>query len=154
MQNNTYLFEQKLSAVWRKIGNHAVMTFSTCADNRVSSRPMSVVVIDGKFYCQTDETYLKWQQLQQNSNCALCIKNICIEGKCRNIGKPLDIDNQFFVKEFKKHFLPSYIAYSARPREILLEISPTLIYLWEYKLAKPFMEYFDFENFIYRKEDK
>ena len=40
--------------LWRKIGSHGIMVLSSCAENRVTSRAMSVVVIDGKFYCQTD----------------------------------------------------------------------------------------------------
>ena len=145
-------FDEKLPALWKKIKTHGIMTLSTCSENRVTSRPMSVVVINGKFYCQTDESFLKWQQLRNNPNCALCVKNISIEGKCRKIGRPIDSENQFFLKAFKKSFFGSYIAYSSNPQEILLEITPTLIYLWEYNLTKPYMEYFDFLNFTYHRE--
>lgn len=145
-------FSEKLPALWKKIGSHGVMVLSTCAENRVTSRPVSVVVIDGKFYCQTDENYLKYKQLSENENAALSVKNFSVEGRCKSIGKP--IDNEFFAQAMKKHFLPAYMNYSKLDAERVLEFTPTLIYSWSYELAKPYMEYWDFENLTYRKEYK
>ena len=140
--------------LWKKIGTHGIMALATCADNRITSRQMSVIVHDGKFYCQTAERYLKYQQITQNPNVALCYKNFSIEGECRAIGYPLDESNGFFAVAFKKHFYSSFKKYSALPAEKLLEITPALIYSWEYKLTKPYMEYFDFENQCYRLEEQ
>ncbi|MBD5141516.1 MAG: DUF3795 domain-containing protein [Ruminococcus sp.] len=145
-------FSEQCKKLWKQIGAHGVMVLSTCAENRVTSRSMSVVVIDGKFYCQTDENYLKYKQLMRNENAALCFKNFSIEGKCRSIGKPAD--NDFFIKAMKKYFLPAYMTYSNLDVERVLEITPTLIYSWSYELTKPYMEYWDFENLTYRKEYK
>lgn len=146
-------FLQTLPALWKKIGSHGVMVLSTCAENRVTSRPVSAVVIDGKFYCQTDENYLKCKQLSENENAALSVKNFSIEGKCKSIGKPTD--NDFFITELKKYYPSAYDRWSALDRECVLEFTPTLIYSWSYdKLARPYMEYWDFENMTYRKEYK
>ena len=145
-------FAEKTIALWKKVGTHGIMAFATCADNRITVRQMSVIVCDGKFYCQTDETFLKYKQITQNPNVALCYKNFSIEGKCRIIGHPLDEANSFFADKYKKHFYLSYKSYSSLPTERLLEITPHLIYSWEYKLTKPYMEYFDFENQTYRIE--
>lgn len=116
--------------------------------------PISVVVIDGKFYCQTGADYLKYQQITQNPKAALCVKNFSIEGTCRDLGKPLDNANSAFASAYKKHFLLAYKSYSHIEKERLLEITPTLIYSWSYELTKPYMEYWDFENRSYRKEYK
>lgn len=145
-------FDEKLRELWKKVGTHGIMTLSTCSTDRVTSRSMSMVVIDGRFYCQTDKMYLKYRQISENPNVAVCYKNFSIEGTCRCIGKPLE--NNFFIDAFKKYFYGSYKTYSDLQNEILLEIVPTLIYSWNYKLAKPYMEYFDFVNFIYRREEK
>lgn len=145
-------FSQTLPALWKKIGTHGVMVLSTCAENRVTSRPVSVVVIDGKFYFQTDENYLKYKQLSANGNAALSVKNFSVEGKCRSIGKPSE--NKFFTRAMKKYFLAAYMNYSKLEAERVLEFTPTLIYSWSYELAKPYMEYWDFENLSYRKEYK
>lgn len=146
-------FPQTLPSLWKKIGTHGVMVLSTCAENRVTSRPVSVVVIDGKFYCQTDKNYLKCRQLAVNENAALSVKNFSIEGKCRDIGRPADCEA--FTKAMKKYFLPAYMKYSSLDGECVLEFTPTLIYSWSYdKLARPYMEYWDFEKFTYKKEYK
>lgn len=138
--------------LWKKIGTHGVMTLSTCARNRVTSRPMSMVVLGGKFYCQTDENYLKCQQIRRNPNVAICHKNFSIEGTCHIIGKPLEQD--FFMRAMKKYFRLAAIRWSALPTECVLEIVPTLIYLWDYELTKPYMEYWNFQNMTYCKEWK
>lgn len=145
-------FSSALPVLWKGIGTHGVMTLSTCSENRVTSRPMSVVVIDGKFYCQTDSNYLKCRQVLLNQNVALCHKNFSIEGACRIIGKPMEHD--FFIKAMKKHYRPAVERYSQLSSECVMEITPTLIYSWNYALAKPYMEYWDFENMAYRKEWK
>ncbi len=147
-------FNSKLTALWKKIGTHGVMTLSTCSNNRVTSRQMSVVIVNGRFYCQTNENYLKYQQILQNSNIALCTKNFSIEGKCRDVGKPLDKGNTIIANALKKHFLLAYKAYSHLVVERLLEITPTLIYSWSYEGIKPYMEFWDFQDYTYRKEYK
>lgn len=130
------------------------MILAACTENRVTIRPMSVVVQDGKFYCQTDETFLKYKQVMENPRVALCYKNYSIEGMCKCIGKPLDKENTFFAQVFKKYFYGSYKAYSAIATERLLEITPTFAYVWKYEMAKPYMEYWDFLNGEYWKEYK
>lgn len=150
-QNRNTEFSLYLPSLWKKIGSHGVMTLSTSSVNRVTSRPMSMVTIEGKFYCQTDKAYLKYRQIIDNPNAVVCHKNFSIEGTCRCIGRPLDSKNDFFVNTFKKYFYGSYKAYSALRNERLLEIIPVLIYSWNYKLTKPYMEYWDFKNLIYKR---
>lgn len=147
-------YEESLTKLWKKIGTHGVMTLSTCAANRVTSRKMSVVVINGKFYCQTSENYLKYKQILQNPNVALCVDNFSIEGVCRDVGKPLDEENSIAAKSIKKHFFLAYKHYSHLAEERLLEITPMLIYSWSYDGTKPYMEFWDFEAGSYRKEYK
>lgn len=147
-------FDSKVQQFWEKIGTHAVMTLSTCSNHRVTAQPMSVIVYNQKFYCQTDKTYLKFKQISDNPNVSLCVDNFSIEGKCRCIGIPLDIDNTFFVTAFKKYYPTSFIAYSNIPTERLLEITPTLIYSWNYKFTTPYIEYINFIEKSFRKEYK
>lgn len=147
-------FEQKVQRLWKKLGTHSVMTLSTSADNRVSSRPVSVVISNGNFYFQTSNTYLKFKQLLQNPNASFCVNNYSVEGKCECLGKPSDICNAFFIKLFKKYFFASCKAYSSLPEERLFKFTPSLIYSWNYEFTKPFMEYWDFKNKIYKREYK
>lgn len=142
-------FEEQLMMLWKKIGSHGVMTFSTCSHARVTSRPMSVVVINGKFYCQTDISYLKCSQIKENPNTAISVKNFSIEGKCKILEEPLKYD--FFMQKMKKHFLPAVQRYSNLPSERVLEVTPSFIYLWDYHFGKPYMEFFDFRKNTYRR---
>lgn len=137
-------------SLWNKIGGSGVMILSTCADNRVTSRAMSVVVIDEKFYCQTDERYLKCRQIKANPNVSLCVNNFSVEGECRIIGKPLE--NRFFIEKMKECFPDAVSRWSSLPTECVLEITPRLISSWIYENDKPFVEYWDFENNSHTKE--
>lgn len=139
----------KFPFLWKKIGSHGVMTLSTCSHSRVTSRPMSVVVINGKFYCQTDINFLKCRQKKENLNTALSFKNFSIEGRCKIMDKP--VMHSGFIKAMTEHFPSAVTRYSGLDTERMLEITPTLIYLWEYENDKPYMEYYDFRNDTYRK---
>ena len=147
-------FQTKLSELRKKIGNHNVMTFSTCAENRVTSRQMSVVAVDGNFYCQTSENFLKYKQIIQNSNVALCFKNFSIEGVCSDVGKPADGSNASVLKAIKKYFPLAYKSYSFLSEERLLKIVPIFVYSWNYEFTKPYMEFWDMRRFTYLKEYK
>lgn len=138
--------------LWSKIGSHGIMVLSTCMDNRVTSRSMSVVVINGKFYCQTDERYLKCRQIKANPNVSLCVNNFSVEGECRIIGKPFE--NEFFINAMKEHFPDAVSRWSKLPTECVLEIKPKLVSAWIYEDNKPYIERWDFENKFYTKEEQ
>ena len=143
--HNTNDFEK----LWQDIGTHGVMVLSTCADNRVTSRSMTVAVIDGRFYCQTNKDYLKCRQIAQNPNVALCFSRFTIEGVCRDIGKPCD--NEFFVKALGKAYPDAVERWSSLPQECVLEITPTLIQSWIYENDIPYIETWDFSESTYAK---
>ncbi len=138
--------------LWRKIGSYGIMILSTCAENRVTSRAMSVVVVDGKFYCQTDERYLKCQQIKTNPNVALCVNNFSVEGECRIIGKPFE--NDFFINAMNEHFPDAVSRWSELPTECVLEIMPKLVSAWIYENNIPYIERWDFENKCHTKEEQ
>ena len=74
------------------------MVLSTSENDIVSSRMMSVILMDGTFYFQTDCTFRKYRQISSNRNVALCIDNIQIEGICEELGhRP---DNEDFCRQF------------------------------------------------------
>ncbi|MEG0234698.1 pyridoxamine 5'-phosphate oxidase family protein [Cetobacterium sp.] len=138
------MYEKKLSELFRTIGKVRKVVLSTSYDNRVTSRMMSFVIFDNKFYCQTDKTFLKYQQIKSNPNVALCIDNIQIEGIAKNIGKPLE--NKKFISLFKQYYKTSYEIYSFLENEILLEIEPTFIGVWTYKDFIPVREFYNLKT--------
>ena len=129
-------------------GKGRKMVLSTSEDNIVSSRMMSVVLIDGIFYFQTDMTFKKYRQLSNNRNVALCIDNIQIEGICEEIGHPLN--NAPFCNRFQECFKGSYDAYSSLKNERLFAVKPTYIERWIYKEGVPYIEIFDIEAESYK----
>lgn len=122
-------------------GKGRTMVFSTSSENIVSSRMMSVVLIEGLFYFQTDRRFRKYRQLSENPNAALCIDNIQIEGICEELGHPLKYPA--FCTRFAECFKGSYDAYTALQNERLFVFRPTFIERWVYKEGFPYIETFD-----------
>ena len=127
------------------------MVLSTIGDGKVSSRMMSVVQIDGRFYFQTDTSLRKYAQLKSNKNVALCIDNIQVEGVCEEIGHPLN--NKEFCEAFEECYKGSYDAYTALENERLFVVDPVYIERWIYKDGVPFIEVFDYINNRYSLDE-
>lgn len=152
MQN---LFQQKLDDFFNEFGKARKMALSSSANEKVSSRMMSVVQKNGIFYFQTDSNFRKFRQIKENPNVALCIDNFQIEGICKEIGHPLQ--NADFCLLYQQNFKNSFDAYTHLKTETLFEVNPTFIERWIYKNengnCKPFIETFDFAQKSYKIEE-
>ena len=138
------LFRDKYTAFQKEFGLGRKMVLSTSENSRVSSRMMSVIHINGEFYFQTDITMKKYHQITANNNVALCIDNIQIEGKCLELGHPLDYAQ--FCAAFQECFKGSYDAFTALENERLFVVIPHYIERWIYKEGVPYNEFFDIEK--------
>ena len=136
--------------LWKETGESGVMVLSTCAGNRVRSRSMSVVVINGKYYCQTNKNYLKCAQIKENPNVSLCYRNFTVEGICRITGRPCD--DPVFTEAMKKSFPDAVKRWSSLPEECILEITPLYVRSWIYEEGIPFIETWDIAAKTYRRE--
>ncbi|MBP5431245.1 pyridoxamine 5'-phosphate oxidase family protein [Ruminococcus sp.] len=144
------LFHDKYSNFLSEFGKGRKMVISTSENDKVSSRMMSVVQINGSFYFQTDINLRKYHQLTVNKNIALCIDNIQIEGVCKEIGNPLE--NSDFCAAFQEMFKGSYDAYTSLNNERLFIVNPVFIERWIYKGSIPYIEIFDIEHGKYSCE--
>lgn len=99
-----------LHTFFSDVGNYKNMVLSTIDRNKVHSRMMSVVLIDNKFYFQTDKNFLKCRDIDSNNYVSLCADNYSVEGLCTCIGKPTD--NKMFCESFKKAFSKSFELYT------------------------------------------
>ncbi len=142
-------FDIQCSILFEQLGNNMKMVLSTSFNDKVTSRMMSVVILDKLFYFQTDQNSRKYEQLQRNHNAALCIENVQIEGICKEMGHPLD--NQVFSDLYKEYYKASYDKYSALLNERLFEFKPIYIQKWIYLNKEPYVESYDFEKRIYEK---
>ena len=145
------LFDDKYNTFLTEFGHGRKMVLSTSENNRVSSRMMSVIQMDGSFYFQTDVTMRKYRQIKSNRNVALCIDNIQIEGVCEEEGHPLDNDQ--FCYLYQKCFQGSFDAYSLLKNERLFVVKPVFIERWIYSNGVPYIETFCVESreYNYRK---
>lgn len=142
-------FKEKLEKLFMDIGSSRKMVLSTSYQDKVTSRMMSIIVLDGCFYFQTDRTFRKYEQMKKNSNVALCIDNFQIEGVCRELGHPSE--NPDFCEEYEKSFKNSYDRYTSHAQERLFVVKPCYIQKWIYEDGEPFVEIFDLGEGSYSK---
>ncbi len=142
-------FDEQYTELLKKLGESKSMVLSTAWNDKVTSRMMSIIILDGEFYFQTDTTFRKYEQIKNNPSVSLCIENVQIEGVCEEIGNPKD--NQRFIEAYKKHFYYSWERYSTLSNEKLFVIKPNFIQLWIYENNKPFVEIFDMIKQEYKK---
>ena len=95
-------FEKEYIKFWSEFGKGKKMVLSSSLNNIVTSRMMSIVYFEEKLYFQTDKLFRKYEQLKGNPHISLCIDNIQIEGKCKEVGKPKENINfcNIYIKNY------------------------------------------------------
>ena len=136
--------------LWDDIGDHGIMVLSTCACGRVTSRSMSVVVYDGKFFCQTNAGYLKCRQIAVNPNAALCFGKYSVEGICSIKGHPTG--DPGFMAAMERAYPDAVKRWSHLSEERVLEITPVLVRSWIYEDGVPYIEKWDMRTDSYPRE--
>lgn len=140
MEINFNLLEKEIFSL---LGNKKIMVLATSSENIVTARNMSCIIINKKIYFQTDKTFMKFKQILKNSNVALCVDNIQIEGIAKIKAHPFSEENKEFIETFKEKYNSSYKTYSHLDNEVVVEITPTLITLWKYENEQPFRDFLD-----------
>lgn len=144
-------YAEKYNALLNSISNHQTMVLATSLNDIVTTRMMSVIKIDGRFYFQTDKKMEKYNQIKHNCNVSLCFDNISIQGICKEIG--VSADNKEFCKIYSKYFGSAYKQYSHIENEVLFEITPALIKTWFYENNKPYYEIYNNAEKSYSKNE-
>ncbi|MBR5287112.1 MAG: pyridoxamine 5'-phosphate oxidase family protein [Clostridia bacterium] len=139
--------EMAYSRFLDEFGPGKAMVLSTAVDGQVSSRTMSVVLLNGAFYFQTDCTLRKYRQLVDNPRAALCAGNVSLEGICEEIGAPAACPA--FCTAYSECFPGSFERYSGLNNERVFRFVPTRLERWLYIDAEPYMEVFDFAKNTY-----
>lgn len=138
MDINFNLLEKEIYSL---LGNKKIMVLATSSENIVTARNMSCIIINKKIYFQTDKTFLKFKQILENPNVALCVDNIQIEGIAKIKSHPFNEENKEFIDTFKEKYNGSYETYSRMNNEVVVEITPSLITLWKYENEQPFRDF-------------
>lgn len=128
------------------ISKNKLMVLATSFENHVTARMVSIVNDGMIVYFQTDKNFVKYQQIKQNPNVALCIGNIQIEGTAQITCQPLE--NPFFVEAYKKSHESSFKKYSHLKDNVIIEVRSKLVTYWKYDNVtdKPFRDFLNVEQ--------
>lgn len=116
-----------------------IWVLATEAEGRVTARSMSIIYQGLTVYFQTNECYIKYEQMQANPNVALCWQNITIEGTATALGN-WDAAGDALRDLYKEKHPASYTSYGALEGQTVIRVEPTLVRLWKYVDGKPLRE--------------
>lgn len=124
-------FEEAVSLMFEKLGDWKIMALASCVDNYPMVRNVSCLFYDNKVYFKTDKNFRKTKQLYENPQVALCWSGVQIEGIAENKGLVVDEPDRRFESLYKKHLWGSYNKYSHEDTEIIIEVTPKFVEVWD-----------------------
>ncbi|MEG0277119.1 MAG: pyridoxamine 5'-phosphate oxidase family protein [Coprobacillus sp.] len=131
----------------KKLGDWKIMALASCVDNYPMVRNMSCIFYNDKIYFKTDKNFRKTQQLYQNNKVAMCFNGVQVEGTALVTGLVIEEEGRVFEKKYKEFLWGSYNAYSHEEDEILVEVTPQFVELWdEDENRKAFQIFIDFKT--------
>ena len=128
-KNLTY--EQAVGLLFEKLGVSKIMALASSVNDYVMVRNVSCLFYDNKVWFKTDKNFRKTQQLFANPNVALCWSGIQVEGVAANRGLVVDEPDRRFEKLYEKHLWGSYNRYSHEDTEIIIEVTPKFVEIWD-----------------------
>ena len=130
----------------KKLGDWKIMALASCVDNYPMVRNVSCLFYNDKIYFKTDKNFRKTQQLYENSRVAMCWNGTQVEGDAKIVGLVVDEPGRVFEKKYKEFLWQSYNAYSHVDTEILVEVTPRFVEIWdEDKDRNAFQIFIDFD---------
>ena len=124
-------FQQAVDLMFQKLGDWKVMALASSVNDYVMVRNVSCLFYDNKVYFKTDKNFRKTQQLFQNPHVAMCWSGVQIEGLAENKGLVVDEPGRRFEEGYKKYLWGSYNKYSHEDTEILIEVQPKFVEIWD-----------------------
>ena len=124
-------FERAVEIMFEKLGDWKIMALASSVNDYVMVRNVSCLFYDNKVYFKTDKNFRKTRQLFQNPQVALCWSGVQIEGTAQNKGLVVDEPDRRFEQLYKKHLWGSYNKYSHEDTEILIEVTPKFVEIWD-----------------------
>lgn len=140
-------FEEAVAIMQKKCGDWKIMALASCVDNYPMVRNVSCLFYNGKIYFKTDKNFRKTQQLFKNNQVAMCFNGTQVEGIAENKGLVVDEPGRVFEKKYKEFLWQSYNAYSHEDTEILIEVTPKFVEIWdEDENRNAFQLFIDFDK--------
>lgn len=124
-------YEDAVAIMFEKLGNSQIMALASSVNDYVMVRNVSCLFYDDKIYFKTDKNFRKTQQLFENPNVAMCWSGIQVEGTAKNLGLVSEEPGHRFEEGYKKYLWQSYNKYSHTDTEILIEVTPGYVEVWD-----------------------
>ena len=127
----TMTFEEAKTIMDQKLGDYKIMALASCVDDYPMVRNVSCIFYNEKIYFKTDRNFRKTKQLFQNPRVAMCFNGVQVEGIAENKGLVVEEEGRVFEKKYKEYLWQSYNAYSHEDSEILIEVTPKFVEIWD-----------------------
>ena len=124
-------FDQAVELMFEKLGDWKIMALASSVNDYVMVRNVSCLFYDHKIYFKTDKNFRKTKQLYENPQVALCWSGVQVEGIATNKGLVIDEPDHRFQDLYKKFLWGSYNKYSHEEDEIIIEIDPRFVEVWD-----------------------
>lgn len=124
-------FDQAVELMFEKLGDWKIMALASSVNDYVMVRNVSCLFYDHKIYFKTDKNFRKTKQLYENPQVALCWSGVQVEGIAANKGLVIDEPGHRFQELYKKFLWGSYNKYSHEEDEIIIEIDPKYVEVWD-----------------------
>lgn len=124
-------FEEALEKYKAKLGDWKIMALASCEDNYPMVRNVSCIFYNDKIYFKTDKNFRKTKQLYANPRVAMCFNGTQVEGDAKITGLVTEEEGRVFEKKYKEYLWQSYNAYSHVDTEILIEVTPRFVEIWD-----------------------
>ena len=124
-------FDQAVELMFEKLGDWKIMALASSVNDYVMVRNVSCLFYDHKIWFKTDKNFRKTQQLYQNPHVALCWSGVQVEGLAANKGLVIDEPDRRFEKLYKEFLWGSYNKYSHEDSEIIIEVTPKFVEVWD-----------------------
>ena len=140
-------YNEAVNYLFEKLAPSKIMALASSVNNHVMVRNVSCLIYDNAIYFKTDKNFRKTKQLYENPCIALCVGGIQVEGIANIKGLVVDEPGRQFEKLYQKYLWGSYNAYSHEESEILVEVKPTFVEIWDTDSKnKAFQIFIDFVN--------
>ncbi len=124
-------FSEAKQRFFKQLGDWKIMALASSVQDYVMVRNVSCLIYHDKIYFKTDKNFRKTQQIFQNPRVALCCGGVQVEGIAQNKGLVIDEPGRLFEAGYKKYLWGSYNAYSHEEDEILIEVTPKFVEIWD-----------------------
>lgn len=125
-------FEQAKALFFEQLGDWKIMALASSVNDYVMVRNVSCLFYNDKIYFKTDKDFRKTKQLYRKPQCCPLLWRHSGGRDCRKTaGLVVDEPGRVFEGLYKKHLWGSYNKYSHEDSEIIIEVTPKFVEVWD-----------------------